>query len=372
MKRRGKGEGSVRLRSDGRWEARITLDDGTRRAFYGKTRQEVATRLRDALRDKDKGVPIVGERLTVADFFEQWLPMVKQSIKQSTFERYELFVRVHILPTLGNKVLSRLTPVQIQALYMARLNAGASPTSVNHLHALLHLAFDSAVKLGLAQRNVTDYVTAPRMRRQEMHVLLPEQVRAFLTAAKGNEMEAFYVLALSSGMRLGELLSLHWRDVDLDNKHVQVKWTVKRLSTGFVFTEPKSAKSRRKIVLTNTAVDALRSHRQRQLAERLRSSAWEDNDLVFPNGVGKPWEVGNLKVRNFWPLLDKAHLPHIRIHDIRHTAATMLLLQGIHPKVVSEMIGHSTISITLDLYSHVLPDMQKEAADAMDRLLAAD
>jgi integrase len=349
--------------------SRITLDDGTRKSLYGKTRQEVASRLRDALRDKDKGIPIVGERQTVAEFFELWLPMIKQSIKQSTWERYGLFLRKHVLPTLGRKSLSKLTPVQIQALYSARLEAGASPTSINHLHALLHLAFDSAVKLGLAQRNVADYVTPPRIRRQEMHVLLPDQVRALLAAAKDNELEAFYVLALSTGMRLGELLALHWRDVDLEHKHLQVKWTVKRLSSGFVFTEPKSARSRRKIVIGTAAIEALGIHRQRQLAERLKAANWEDNDLVFPNGVGRPWEVGNLKVRNFWPLLDRAGVPHVRIHDLRHSAATMLLLQGVHPKVVSELLGHATVSITLDLYSHVLPDMQKEAADAMDRLL---
>ena len=369
MKRRGKGEGSISRRSDGRWMSRITID-GNRKYFYGETRQEVAKRMQDALHDIDRGLPIVGERQTVAQFFDLWLPIAKSSIKQSTGERYELFVKIHVLPTLGKKILSKLTPAQLQALYTARLEAGASPTSINHLHALLHVALDSAVNLGLAPRNIADFVTPPRMKRPQMRVLTPEQVRTFLEAARGNEMEALYVLALSTGMRQGELLALHWQDVDLDHRHLQVRWTVKRMSTGFVFTEPKSARSRRKIALTRMAVDALRAHHARQAERRLKATEWEDNDLVFPNGAGRPWEVGNLKGRNFWPLLRKAGLPLIRFHDTRHTAATLLLLQGIHPKVVSEMMGHATVSITLDLYSHVLPEMQQEATAAMERLLS--
>jgi integrase len=378
----GNNEGSIKRRLDGRWEARITLDGKQRKSFYGKTRQEVARRLAEAQRDRDKGLPIVGERQTVAQYLTTWLKTAAPTVKDSTWIRYESLIRIHVLPTLGATTLSKVTPQQVQALYVGRLSAGASPTTIIHVHALLHLAFDEALRLSLLQRNVIDLVNPPRRKRHDMHVLAPEQARALLEATATDRMEALYVLALTTGMRQGELFALKWPDVDLENKCVHVRATVQRLrllqplsgqpSSQFAFSEPKSARSRRKIALTTVAVEALCRHRFRQLEERLAvGPAWQDTDLVFPNSVGKPIEVGNLTRRNFWPLLDKAGLSHIRFHDLRHTAATLLLLQRVHPKVVSEMLGHASIAITLDLYSHVLPDMQLEATAAMERIFSS-
>lgn len=210
------------------------------------------------------------------------------------------------------------------------------------------------------------------MRHHEMSVLTPEQVHMFLKVAKADRLEALYVLALSTGMRQGELLALRWRDLDLDldNPTLQVRGTLQRTTNGLIIAEPKTARSRRRVALSPTAVAALRAHRLRQLNERLAlGSAWEDQDLVFPNTIGKPIEATNLLRASFSPLLAKAGLPRIRFHGLRHTAATLLLSRGVHPKVVAEMLGHATISITLDTYSHVLPDMQREAARAMEAVL---
>jgi integrase len=171
-------------------------------------------------------------------------------------------------------------------------------------------------------------------------------------------------LELSTGMREGELLALKWSAVDLDHARLQVRATVKRTPQGFVMSEAKTARGRRQLRLTPTVVRSLRQHQARQMEERQAvGPAWEDNNLVFPNGLGRPMEHGNLLRRYFWPLLRKAGLPRIRFHDLRNTAATLLLLGGINPKIVSEMLGHASVAITLDLYSHVLPDMQRDATN---------
>jgi integrase len=194
--------------------------------------------------------------------------------------------------------------------------------------------------------------------------------RALLDAAKGDRFEALYVLALTTGMREGELLGLRWRAVDLERGAVQVRVTLRRTTEGFTTTETKTARSRRQLILTPLAVNALRRHHIHQLEERAAAGeAWEDHDLVFPNTIGRPMEASNFLYRECLPLIKKAGVPRIRFHDLRHTAATLLLLQKVNPKVVSEMLGHSSVAITLDLYSHVLPDMQYEAMKAMSRLL---
>lgn len=368
--KRGNSEGSIKRRSDGRWEARITLEDGRRKSFYGKTRQEAARLLAAALRDRDTGLPPVAGRETVGQYLDSWLETSKHTIKPRTWKRYVEYVRLHMIPKLGKIPLSKLTPQQVQLLYAEKLEEGLSTTTVHHLHAVLHRAIHAAVRLGLVQRNVCDMVDPPRMRRNEMAVLSPEQVRALLEAAAGERLEALYVLAVSTGMRQGELLALKWREVDLDGASLQVRATLQYTSEGFVFADPKTEHSRRRVTLPAMAVEALRHHRVRQLAERLQlGDAWTDLDLVFPNAVGKPIDGINLLKYWFFPLLKKAGLPRIRFHDLRHTAATLLMARGINPKIVSEMLGHSHVSITLGLYGHVTPTMQQQAADAMDAVL---
>jgi integrase len=372
--RRGNNEGTITKSSDGRWEARVTLEDGRRKCFYGKTRQEVSRLLATALRDQEQGLPVVGEKQTVEQFLLSWLEMTQHTIRPRTWKRYKEYVQLHILPALSKVRLAKLTAQQVQALYTAKLQEGLSPTTVHHLHATLHRALDRAVRLGLVQRNVGDLVDVPRMTHREMVTLSEEQARTLLNVAKGARLEALYVLALATGMRLGELLALRWRDVDLDGATLQVKATLHFTpGGGYVFAEPKTDFSRRRIALSRIAVWALRAHRERQVEEQSRlAETWEDLGLVFTNTVGCPLDGLNLLKYWYYPLLKKANLPKIRFHDLRHTAATLLLGRGINPKVVSEMLGHSHISVTLGIYSHVTPHMQQQAASAMDAALGLE
>lgn len=368
--KRGNNEGSIVKRSDGRWMARLTLPDGTRKTFYAKTRQEVARLLAAAIRDRDSGLPIVGDRQTVEQFLDSWLEASKHSVRPRTWKRSKEYVRLHLAPTLGKVALSKLTPQRVQALYAQKMAEGLSTTTVHHLHTVLHRALESALRLGLVQRNVSDLVDPPRVRHHEMATLSPEHARKLLDAAKGERLEALYILALSTGMRQGELLALKWRDVDLFGAALHVRATLQHTPDGYTFAEPKTARSRRRIALPLVAVEALRQHGRRQLEESQKlGEAWSDLDLVFPNTIGRPLDGINLLKYWFHPLLERAELPRIRFHDLRHTAATLLLRRGVNPKIVSEMLGHSSVSITLDIYSHVTPDMQQQAADAMDDAL---
>jgi len=346
------------------------VDHGQRKYLYGRTRQEVGRKLTVALKARQDGLPMAGERQTVRQYLEGWLESARPSLRPRTWARYEQYLRLHAIPEIGRLSLAKLGPQHLQRLYASRLEAGLSPTSVAHLHAVLHRALGQAARWGLVARNVASLATRPRIKRQEMTTLSPEQARAFLDTAQADRLYALYALALSTGMRQGEILALRWRDMNLEAGTLRVTATLQRTGDGFLFAEPKTARSRRQVALTTVAVDALRRHRAHQLEERLQlGTAWEDNDLVFANEVGRPMEAGNLIRRSFHPLLERAGLPRIRFHDLRHTAATLMLGRAVHPKVVAEMLGHSQIAVTLDLYSHVTPTMQRQATEALDAVL---
>jgi integrase len=368
-KRRGNGEGSIYKRKDGLWTATISLSGGRRKSFYGRTRPDVAGKLGAALKANHDGLPLIGERLTTGAYLADWLEAVRPTIRPQTFRRYEQYIRLDAVPVIGAVPLSRLSPDHIQRLYANRLGAGLSATSVGHLHSVIHKSLGDAARWGKVARNVASLVTRPKAKRHEMRVLSPEESRAFLEAANGERLEALLTLAITSGMRQGEILALKWADVSLDAATLAVRATLQRTKDGFDFAEPKTPRSRRQIALTKTAVDALRRHRATQLEERLRQPYWHDESLVFASEVGSPIEATNLIRRSFHPLLERAGLPRIRFHDLRHTAATLMLGQGIHPRIASEMLGHSQIAVTLDLYSHVTPTMQRQAVEAMDAVL---
>jgi integrase len=249
------------------------------------------------------------------------------------------------------------------------LSSGLSPSTVHHLHATLHKALKDAERLELVARNVCKLVNAPRMAETEIHPLSREDARAFLDVASRERLEALYVVALATGMRQSELLGLRWEDVDLDEGLLRVRIQLKREDGKWVWKQPKTRRSRRQIALAAPVVEVLRSHRERQEAECAHvGAAWRACDLVFCNTAGGPLFARNL-VRSFMLLLEKAAVPRIRFHDLRHTAATLLLSARVNPKVVSEMLGHASVSIALDIYSHVIPDMQQDAAAAMAKLL---
>src|ERR671920_952935 len=321
---------------------------------------------------RDGGLVFDAENLQLGEYLERWLvDSVRDTVRPTTFERYEQLVRLHIRPVLGKVKLKNLTPAHVRGLYREQLDAGLSPRSVQYVHVTLHKALKQAGRDGLIPRNATEAVKPPQVRRKEIRPLTPEQVKVLLDAASGDRLEALYTLAVHTGLRQGELLGLKWEDVDLESGSLHVKRTLTTARGGPRLAAPKTKGSRRRVSLTRGAVDALRAHLARQLDEIDRAGPlWQENGLVFASVTGTPLDRHDLTSRQFKPLLERAGLPRkTRFHDLRHTCATLLLTKNVNPKVVSEMLGHSNIAITLDTYSHVLPNMQDSAARALEEAL---
>jgi len=367
--RRANGEGTISKRGDGRWCARVSLPNGKRKALYGKTRGEVAEKLTATLKSVQDGVPVPSDVLTVGGFLRTWLDGRTAEVRPTTWARYDSLVRLHAAPALGRLRLARLQPEHLKALY-SELLGSMSPRSVQQLHQVLRRALEDAVHWGHVQRNVARLVKAPRPQRKEPRTWTAQVASRFLASVAEDRLYALYAVALKTGMRQGELLGLHWRDVDLDRAFLQVRHSLQWVKgKGGVLFEPKTRRSRRRVRLGQSVVDALRVHRRAQAEERLAlGGAWDDHGLVFPNELGRPLEGTNLS-RQYKRRVKRAGLPIIRFHDLRHSCATILLTQGVHPKVVSELLGHSSIVVTLDTYSHVLEDMQQSAVDAMETAL---
>jgi integrase len=339
MRRRGHGEGSIFKRKDGRWAASITLENHKRKTFYGKTKKEVQERLKKAQLEQHQGTFIVRAQQTIAHYLNDWL-------------------EVH-----------KLTAQHLEKLYIEKLEEGLSPTTVTAIHTMLHTALEKAVRLGLISRNVCDLVSPPRKIQKEIKPLSPQQVLQLLEAAKGHPQETLFILALTTGMRRGELLGLKWQDIDFEKGVLQVRRALTRMPTGLGYkeTEPKTKMSRRSIVLISFAIEALKKHRARQLEMKSRvGEAWQEHDYVFCTPIGTHLSPGHDVLVQLKILLKKAGLPEIRFHDLRHSTATLLLSKGVHPKVVQEILGHSEISMTMDTYSHVLPTMQKNAMNELN------
>ena len=380
MARRGNGEGSIYFRqSDKKWVGSITLENGKRKVFYGKTRKEVQEKLNQALYEQHQGTLVTAPNQTLAVFLTDWLENTqKDSMRSRSYERYEELIRLHIVPVLGRYELKKLTAQQVQAFYKKKLGEGLSATTVNYLHNVLHKALDTAVKWELVAKNVCDLVTPPRIKPFEAHALTLEQVQKLLAATEGHYMEALFKLALATGMRRGELMGLKWQDIDFTKGVLHVRRILSRIPTklpgkGYEEAEPKTQKSKRSIVIASFALEALKQHRVRQLEAKLKAGlAWQDHDYVFCTSIGTHLNPSKDILDQLKLLLKKAGLPDIRFHDLRHSTATLLGSMGVHPKVVQEMLGHSDISITLDIYSHVLPSMQQDAIDKLNNAINPD
>jgi integrase len=370
-KKRGNGEGSITRRKDGLYMARYTLETATgakRKTLYAKTRKEVSEKLMNALAHAQKGIVAEPSAMALGTFLERWLEdSVRGSVRQSTYQRDESLCRVHLVPGLGKKKLKTLNAADVQRFYRAKLDSGLSSATVHKLHVILHKALKQAVRWGLTPRNVADDVDAPKIHKDEVTPLVTEEAREFLETARGDKLEALYILAVQSGLRQGELLALRWEDVDLEARTLQVRRTLTRNGGKLAVGPTKTAKGRRTVKLTQDATEALQGHLERQLIEIDKAvDSWQENGLVFCTGKGTLINPTNLRRRSLAPLLQRACLPPMTFHQLRHTAATILLLKNVNPKVVSEMLGHATIAITLDTYSHVLPNMQHSAVAAME------
>ncbi len=376
MAKRGQNEGSITKRKDGRWVARLTIgyEGGKqkRKCIYGRTREEVAGKLAAALKAKRDGLPVSNDRITFGQFLDKWLEdSVKPSVRPATYSRYTREVRLHIEPTLGKVKLAKLSPGDIQALLNTKLKEGLSPASVRHMHAVIRRALGQAYEWQLVSRNVAKLVRPPRVNRYEAQTLSPAQAAAFLEAVKGDRLEALCTVAMALGLRRGEALAIKWEDVNLEAGTLRVRHTLKNLpGGGWELAEPKSRNSRRTLGLPQFALAALKEHRKRQLEEKLRQGKkWRDHGFVFTSVIGTPLDGDNV-YKLFRQLLKENNLPDIRFHDLRHSCASLLLVQGISPRVIMETLGHSQISLTMDTYSHVMPVLMKEAANAMDEIIS--
>jgi integrase len=369
--KRGNGEGSITRRKDGLYMARYTVQTATgvkRKAVYAKTRKEVSKKLTAAMADASKGITGDGGPKTVGAFLTSWLEnSVRGSVRKSTYDRNESLCRVHLIPALGRKKLQTLGAADVAGFYRSRLDAGCSAASVHKMHETLHKALKQAVRWGYMTKNPADDVDAPRVHTEEVHPLTQEEACRFLEAVRGDRLEALYVVALHTGLRQGELLALRWEDLDLEAHTLQVRRTVTKDGGKLAVGPTKTAKGRRTVKLTKDAAASLRGHLTRQLEEiDVLGDHFQDQGLVFCTSKGTLINPTNLRKRSFAPLLVRAGLPHITFHQLRHTAATILLLKNVNPKIVSEMLGHASIAITLDTYSHVLPNMQDSAVAAME------
>jgi len=336
---------------------------------YGRTRQEVADKLAHALSDRTQGLTFDAGSLKLSEYLDRWLPDIRDTVRQRTWERYEQLVRVHIKPALGRVKLKDLTATHARSLYREKLESGSSPRTVQYIHTTLRKALQDAMSDGLIPRNVADGIKAPRPKRKEINPLSPEQARTFLKAVRGDRLEALYVLAIHRGLRQGELLGLRWEDVDLEAGTLQVRRTLSLTKSGHVFEPPKNGKGR-SVELTQGALDALRGHLAQQLEEiEALGDGYQDQGLMFPGERGQPMRPYTLTGK-LERILKRAGLPKIRFHDLRHTCATLLLSKGVHPKFVQELLGHATISITLDRYSHVIPAMGDHTRKAMEDVLS--
>ena len=372
MRRRGNGEGTIYPRSDGRWGATITLDDGGRKTLYGRNRREVQDLLKEVLRKREDGLLVASAEQLTGDYLARWLEdTVRNSVRPKTFESYELNVR-RLQPLIGSVRLGSLSPAHVQSAYGALLRRGLSARSVHHAHAVLHGALKQAVLWNLIPRNPTDAASRPRPARTEMKTLNEQQVRQLFESSDEDRFHALWVVLATTGIRLGEALGLKWDDVDLDSGRLAVRRCLQRQrGKGLVFVEPKTSRSRRTIHLAPGTVSALTRHKKAvQAQERLRAGeVWQEYGLVFATEIGRPLEGGHVNER-FHRAIATAGVPDLRVHDLRHTAATLLLTRGVHPKIVQEMLGHSTITLTLDTYSHVAPALHGEVAVKMEALFS--
>lgn len=330
-------------------------------------------RLRAIVNRLDEGLLPPTRAPYVAVFLERWLAAVRPSIRPSTYASYEGVVRLHITPSIGKISLDKLTVDQVAALIRQKqAEEQLSQRSVRYVLLVLRNALNKAVRWGLIVRNVASLVDPPRVPHMQVRVLSPEEITRLLSAARGDRFESLIVLAVSTGLRLGEALGVKWADIDLSRRQIRVEKSLQRISgRGLVLSETKTDRSRRTIVLPVFAAESLRGwFAQQQHQQRAAGRTWNDDGFVFTTSTGRPVDARNVQ-RSFRRLLRTAKLPRMRFHDLRHSCASLLLTQGVAPRVVMETLGHSRISVTMDTYTHVMPALQREAADAIDRSLGS-
>jgi integrase len=371
-KRRNNGAGHIRQKPDGRWEA-LYYARGERRYITGKKGEsavDVQKRLNEALHNLDRGIETPRDnRQTFGEYLDGWLVTKKPSVEYGYWERLESYIRLHIKPILGKVPLTKLTAQQLQTLYAQKLEAGQAPNTVKHLHNAVHVALRDALRLDLVARNVADLVHAPTAAHVEMQIYSRDEAIRLLRAARGERNEAMFILMLTAGCRLGELLGLRWEAIDFDRSELRIVTALKDVRNKRTLSQPKTQRSRRTIPLTALALEALKRHHVKQTEERLaHGPGWNPDRLVFCTTHGTAYARSNWNYQQWRPLIAKAGLPYRRPHDMRHTFST-LQLQGKTPMLtVSKMLGHTSPAFTASFYGHVTDDMAAQAVQVMEQL----
>jgi integrase len=378
-------KGHIRKRGRSSWALVFDLGrdaEGKRRQKWQTvqgTRKQAEAELARLLTEFNTGGYVEPTKMTLSVYLGRWLDdYATAAVSAKTLERYRSIIDGHVKPALGHVELTKLRPLQIQGFYSDCLRTGRkdgtgglSARTVWHFHRVLHNALGQAVKWQMLARNPVDAVVAPVPEEKEIMVLDEERTTELLSRLEGSRLYLPVIIALSTGLRRGELLALRWQDIDLDDATMSVAQSVEQTKAGLRFKPPKTRAGRRRVALPIFLIDVLRQHRTKQLEDRLRlGSAWLDNDLVLPLTDGSAWPPDTFSTL-FATFIRRSGIRHLRFHDLRHSHATELLRRGVHPKIVSERLGHANIGITLDTYSHVLPDMQEDAARQIDEALRA-
>ena len=385
-KRRGSGEGSIFQRKDGRWVGVITVgyENGKRlrKTYYGDSRKAARDQMTGDLAKQQQGITIPTGRKTLGEFLDQWLEdSVKPVRSPKTYISYAEQVRLHIKPAIGHVLLRKLTGPQVQRFLNSLADTDSknvkgqklSARTVAYNRTILRMALKQAVEWRLIPHNpAADGIKTAKVERRRVEAVTVEQAQAILKAVAAHRLSALFVLYLFTGLRRGEALGLRWQDVDLDGRKLRVKGQLQRINKQLVLSEkPKTDHSRRVLTIPQPAVTALREHRARQLEDRMRLGPdWTDTGLVFATELGTPLEPRNIK-RALDKLLENAQLPHCRIHDLRHACATLLIQAGEDLKTTSEILGHSSIKVTADVYVHISEAAKERAADRLGALVEA-
>ena len=383
--KRGAGEGSICKRKDGTWQGAVTIGRDRngkqkRKYFYGKTRNEVSKKLNTVINELNNRTFIDNStNPTMRVWLHTWLwEYKKNSIKAKTFEQYETMLRVHAMPNIGDIQVSNLKPEHLQKIYNNMYENGISARTIHILNTVLHGALKQAVKNNLASRNVTEAVSLPKSKAKEMRVLTLEEQKKFMKVLSADRMGNMYLFGLFTGLRRGELLALKWSDIDTERNIIRVERALSRVKdygdtpnkTKLVVEEPKTAKSKRIIPIFDYLEEILDRQKQQQIKDKENSyGLYEENNIIFATELGKMIDPGNFS-RKFYKLIKEAGLPHANPHCLRHTFATRGLESGIDLKTMQELLGHSSILVTGDTYTHVLLDKKRNEINKLNRLVS--
>jgi len=372
MGRRGNSEGSIYQRkSDGKWCGAISLPGAKRKVFYANTQREVSVQLRAAQRQAEHGMLASGPDQSFDNYLGDWLEnSIKVTRRPRTWESYEERVRLHVLPSLGDLRLRKLTPQHLQRLYARKLAEGLSPATVNHIHFVISSALAQATRWELIPRNVASLVEPPRTPPADPKPLSSDSLAAMLDAIVGHRHENLWLLMLGAGLRFGEAAGLSWEDIDFNGALVMVRHTLSRVRGGPPnLAEPKTPKSKRVMPIPPIALEALQAQRVRvREAQLLAGSRCNPNDFVFPSTVGTPLREAHV-LKRLHDVLERAGLPRHNMRNLRSTYATNLVTVGVHPRVAQELLGHGRIDTTMRIYATAVPSAMRDAADNLEVIL---